>query len=63
MISPCKISVNLKSVKSVIKNKSDFLAIVKKCETIRKVLERATKDATEDDLQGSLGDALAELNM
>ncbi|KAG1724363.1 hypothetical protein EDB19DRAFT_1834219 [Suillus lakei] len=48
---------------SVIKNKSDFLAIVKKCEAIRKVLERATKDATEDDLQGSLGDALFELNI
>ncbi|KAG0702979.1 hypothetical protein DFH29DRAFT_829813 [Suillus ampliporus] len=48
---------------SVIKNKSDFLAIVKKCENIRKVLERATKDATEDDLRGSLGDALSELNV
>ncbi|KAG2126938.1 hypothetical protein DEU56DRAFT_535069 [Suillus clintonianus] len=48
---------------SVIKNKSDFLAIVKKCETIRKRLERATKDATEDDLQGSLGEALSELNI
>jgi hypothetical protein len=32
------------------KNKFDFLVIVKrKCETVRKVLERATKDATEDD--------------
>jgi hypothetical protein len=48
---------------SVIKNKSDFLAIVKKCETIRNVLERVTKDATEDDLQGSLGNALSELNI
>ncbi|KAG2143018.1 hypothetical protein DEU56DRAFT_910958 [Suillus clintonianus] len=48
---------------SVIKNKSDFLVIVKKCETIRKRLERATKDATEDDLQGSLGEALSELNI
>ncbi|KAG2126913.1 hypothetical protein DEU56DRAFT_982812 [Suillus clintonianus] len=48
---------------SVIKNKSDFLAIVEKCETIRKRLERATKDATEDDLQGSLGEALSELNI
>ena len=47
----------------MIKNKSDFLAIVKKCETIRKIIERATKDATEDDLKGSLGDALSELNM
>jgi hypothetical protein len=51
------------SAQSVIKNKSDFLAIVKKCETIRNVLERVTKDATEDDLQGSLGNALSELNM
>ncbi|KAG2141950.1 hypothetical protein DEU56DRAFT_911281 [Suillus clintonianus] len=48
---------------SVIKNKFDFLAIVEKCETIRKQLERATKDATEDDLQGSLGEALSELNI
>ncbi|KAG2126951.1 hypothetical protein DEU56DRAFT_535937 [Suillus clintonianus] len=48
---------------SVIKNKSDFLAIVKKCETIRKQLEIATKDATEGDLQGSLGEALSELNI
>ncbi|KAG1724368.1 hypothetical protein EDB19DRAFT_1949923 [Suillus lakei] len=37
-------------VQSVIKNKSDFLAIVK-------------NDATEDDLKGSLGDALSELNI
>ncbi|KAG1764258.1 hypothetical protein EV702DRAFT_1205072 [Suillus placidus] len=50
-------------VQSVIKNKSDFVAIVKKCEIIRKILERATKDATKDDLQGSLGDALSELNI
>ncbi|KAG1768905.1 hypothetical protein EV702DRAFT_712687 [Suillus placidus] len=50
-------------VQSVIKNKSDFVAIVKKCEIIRKILERATKDATEDNLQGSLGDALSELNI
>ncbi|KAG1874971.1 P-loop containing nucleoside triphosphate hydrolase protein [Suillus subluteus] len=48
---------------SVLKNKSDFLGIIKKCATIRNVLERATKDATEDDLQGSLGNALSELNI
>ncbi|KAG1838147.1 P-loop containing nucleoside triphosphate hydrolase protein [Suillus subalutaceus] len=48
---------------SVIKNKSDFLGIIKKCATIRNVLERATKDATEDDLQGSLGNALSELEI
>ncbi|KAG1745507.1 uncharacterized protein EDB91DRAFT_152064 [Suillus paluster] len=48
---------------SVIKNKSDFLAIVNKCESIRKILERATKDATEDDLRGSFGDALSDLNI
>ncbi|KAG0697469.1 hypothetical protein DFH29DRAFT_856929, partial [Suillus ampliporus] len=48
---------------SVIKNKSDFLVLANKCETIRKVLERATKNATENDLRGSLGDALSELNI
>jgi hypothetical protein len=53
----------LKPVQSVIKNKSDFLDIVQKCETIRRVLERATEGATKDDLQGSLGVALSELNM
>ncbi|KAG2143131.1 hypothetical protein BD769DRAFT_1772202 [Suillus cothurnatus] len=47
---------------SVIKNKSDFQAIANKCETIRDILERATKDATEDDLQGYLGHALTQLN-
>ncbi|KAG1733917.1 P-loop containing nucleoside triphosphate hydrolase protein, partial [Suillus paluster] len=48
---------------SVIKNKSDFLAIVDRCETIRRVLARATKDATAADMQGSLGDALSQLNI
>ncbi|KAG1745504.1 P-loop containing nucleoside triphosphate hydrolase protein [Suillus paluster] len=48
---------------TVIKNKSDFLAIVKKCETIGKVLERATQDATKDDLQGSFWYALSDLNV
>ncbi|KIK40487.1 hypothetical protein CY34DRAFT_807170 [Suillus luteus UH-Slu-Lm8-n1] len=47
---------------SVIKNKSDFQAIADKCETIRQILERATKDATEDDLRGHLGHALSQLN-
>ncbi|KAG2126921.1 hypothetical protein DEU56DRAFT_534204 [Suillus clintonianus] len=47
---------------SVIKNQSDFQAIVEKCETIREILERATKDATDDDLQGYLGHALSQLN-
>ncbi|KAJ8585526.1 hypothetical protein M405DRAFT_883777 [Rhizopogon salebrosus TDB-379] len=47
---------------SVIKNKSDFLGIVQQCETIRGVLERATKGITNDELQGSLGVALSELN-
>ncbi|KAG1731570.1 hypothetical protein EDB19DRAFT_1912474 [Suillus lakei] len=46
---------------SVIKNKSDFQAIVDMCETIRRVLQRATEIATKDDLQGSLGEALSEL--
>jgi hypothetical protein len=49
-------------IQSVIKNKSDFQAIANKCETIRDILERATKDATEDDLQGYLGHALTQLN-
>ncbi|KAG1836834.1 hypothetical protein DFJ58DRAFT_917550 [Suillus subalutaceus] len=47
---------------SVIKNKSDFQAIADKCETIREILERATKGATKDDLQGYLGHALTQLN-
>ncbi|KAG1724988.1 hypothetical protein EDB19DRAFT_2043364 [Suillus lakei] len=47
---------------SVIKNKSDFQAIADKCETIRQILESATKDATEDDLRGPLGHALSQLN-
>ncbi|KAG0697448.1 hypothetical protein DFH29DRAFT_149125 [Suillus ampliporus] len=53
----------LSIAQSVIKNKSDFLVLANKCETIRKALERATKNATEDDLRGSLGDALSELNI
>ncbi|KAG1719737.1 P-loop containing nucleoside triphosphate hydrolase protein, partial [Suillus lakei] len=47
---------------SVIKNQSDFQAIVDKCETIRDILERATKDAADDDLRGYLGHALSQLN-
>ncbi|KAG2126922.1 hypothetical protein DEU56DRAFT_534411 [Suillus clintonianus] len=47
---------------SVIKNQSDFQAIVEKCETIREILERATKDATNNDLRGYLGHALSQLN-
>ncbi|KAG2346547.1 hypothetical protein BDR05DRAFT_1057646, partial [Suillus weaverae] len=47
---------------SVIKNKSDFQVIADKCENIRKILESATKEATEDDLQGYLGHALTQLN-
>ncbi|KAG1724990.1 hypothetical protein EDB19DRAFT_2043366 [Suillus lakei] len=48
---------------SVIQNESDILAIVEQFQTIRKVLERTTKDATKDDLQGSLGDALSALKI
>ncbi|KAG1724167.1 uncharacterized protein EDB91DRAFT_143439 [Suillus paluster] len=48
---------------SVIKNKSDFLAIVDRCETIREILERATKGATNDNLRGYLGHALSQLNV
>ncbi|KAG1764495.1 hypothetical protein EV702DRAFT_1215392, partial [Suillus placidus] len=47
---------------SLVKNKSDFQAIADKCETIRDILERATKDVTEDDLRGYLGHALSQLN-
>ncbi|KAG2035382.1 hypothetical protein BDR03DRAFT_1093158 [Suillus americanus] len=47
---------------SVIKNKSDFQAIADKCETIREILEGATKEATQDDLRGRLGHALTQLN-
>ncbi|KAG0697452.1 hypothetical protein DFH29DRAFT_1022144 [Suillus ampliporus] len=53
----------LSIAQSVIKNKSDFLVLAQKCETMRKVLERATKNAAADDLLGSLGDALSELNI
>jgi len=47
---------------SVIKNQSDFQAIVDKCETIREILDRATKHATDNDLRGYLGHALSQLN-
>ncbi|KAG2143110.1 hypothetical protein BD769DRAFT_1772188 [Suillus cothurnatus] len=47
---------------SVIKNKSDFQVIADKCETIRGILESATKEATNDDLQGHLRHALTQLN-
>lgn len=47
---------------SVIKNKSDFQAIADKCETIRGILESATKEATNDNLQGHLRHALTQLN-
>jgi hypothetical protein len=53
----------IRFIQSVIKNKSDFLAIVNKCETFRRILERATSDASESYLRGSLGEALSELNM
>ncbi|KAG1724114.1 hypothetical protein EDD22DRAFT_974420 [Suillus occidentalis] len=46
----------------IAQNQSDFQAIVNKCETIRKILERVTRDATEDDLRGALGHALSQLN-
>ncbi|KAG1841412.1 hypothetical protein DFJ58DRAFT_856618 [Suillus subalutaceus] len=49
-------------VQSVIKNKSDFLAIVKKCKTIWEILERVTKNITDDNLPGYLAHALLELN-
>ncbi|KAG2065277.1 hypothetical protein BDR04DRAFT_1121960 [Suillus decipiens] len=46
----------------VIKNKSNFQAIVDMCETIRDILESATQGATKDDLQGYLGCASSRLN-
>ncbi|KAG1718087.1 hypothetical protein EDB19DRAFT_1026872 [Suillus lakei] len=52
----------LTTAQSVIKNKSDFVALVDKCETIRDILEKATKDATDDDLRGYLGHALSQLH-
>ncbi|KAG2108950.1 uncharacterized protein F5147DRAFT_159897 [Suillus discolor] len=52
----------LMTVQSVIKNKSDFQAIVKKCKTIGEILEREMKDTTDDDLPGYLAHALSELN-
>ncbi|KAG2126919.1 hypothetical protein DEU56DRAFT_534144 [Suillus clintonianus] len=47
---------------SVIKNQSDFQAVVDQCENIRQILESAAKDATSDDLQGYLGHALSQLD-
>ncbi|KAG2358410.1 hypothetical protein BDR07DRAFT_1417880 [Suillus spraguei] len=44
-----------------IKNESDFKAIVDMCDTIRDILERATKGATEDNLPGYLDHALSRL--
>jgi DNA-binding FrmR family transcriptional regulator len=52
-----------KSVKSVIRNESDFLAVINKCDAVRRVLERATDGVTEDNLQRPLSDALSELNV
>ncbi|KAG1899726.1 uncharacterized protein F5891DRAFT_394263 [Suillus fuscotomentosus] len=49
-------------VQSVIKNKSDFRAIVNKCKTIGEILERVTKDTTNDNLPRYLVHALSTLN-
>ncbi|KAG2079897.1 hypothetical protein BD769DRAFT_1741610, partial [Suillus cothurnatus] len=46
----------------VIKNTSDIQALADKCEAIREILQSATKEATEEDLQGHLGHALSQLN-
>jgi len=46
----------LKSLQSVIQNKSDFMAIVKKCNNIKTILE----GVTEDNLQASF--ALSHLD-
>jgi len=50
------------SVQSFIKNKSDFLAIIDKCETIRNILETTTVGVSESYLQGPFGKALSTLN-
>lgn len=52
----------LMTVQSVIKNKSDFRAIVKKCKTIGEILQRVTKDTTDDNLPRYLDNALSTLN-
>ncbi|KAG1893511.1 uncharacterized protein F5891DRAFT_1196361 [Suillus fuscotomentosus] len=49
-------------VQSVIKNKSDFRAIVNKCKTIGEILKRVTKDTTNDNLPRYLVHALLTLN-
>ncbi|KAG1874966.1 hypothetical protein F4604DRAFT_2008995 [Suillus subluteus] len=55
--------VNILAIaQAVIKNKSDFQAIADKCETIRDILERATKGVTNDDLPEYLEHALTQLN-
>ncbi|KAG2035403.1 hypothetical protein BDR03DRAFT_1093177 [Suillus americanus] len=53
----------LMTVQSVIKNKSDFLVIVNQCKTIKEILERVTKDTTNDNLPEPLAHALSELNL
>ncbi|KAG1840674.1 hypothetical protein C8R48DRAFT_765903 [Suillus tomentosus] len=50
-------------VQSVIKNQSDFRAIVNKCKTIGEILERVTKDTTNDNLPRYLVHALSTLNV
>ncbi|KAG1821490.1 hypothetical protein EV424DRAFT_1539061 [Suillus variegatus] len=50
-------------VQSVIKNKSDFRAIVNKCKTIGEILERVTKDTTNDNLPRYLVHALSTLDV
>ncbi|KAG1874958.1 hypothetical protein F4604DRAFT_727793 [Suillus subluteus] len=50
-------------VQSVIRNKSDFLTIVNQCKAIKEILERVTKDTTNDNLPEPLAHALSELNL
>jgi hypothetical protein len=50
-------------IQGTIKNKSDLQAIADKCETIREILERVTKGATDSNLPEYLGHALSQLNM
>ncbi|KAG1805873.1 hypothetical protein EV424DRAFT_258798 [Suillus variegatus] len=53
----------LMTVQSVVKNKSDLRVIVKKCKTIGEILERVTKDTTDDNLPRYLDNALSMLNL
>ncbi|KAG2075879.1 hypothetical protein BDR04DRAFT_1149610 [Suillus decipiens] len=50
-------------LQSVIKNEFDFRVIANKCETIKEILERVTKGATNDNLPRYLMHATSQLNI